>query len=144
MSPVVRLRHLYLTSGLGLRIFRPLHFCCTVYVRVFRAIYRETERYRETSGFYTSVLQEGNCRLQSIAHITIGLLEFVSFNRLLSNNTIHTWLNTENISHLNSTTLLWNISERNSTVLLLKYFAAKFDYFLQKYFPKRLTAVVQL
>jgi hypothetical protein len=31
MSPAVRLHHLYVTSGLGLRIFRPLDFCCRVY-----------------------------------------------------------------------------------------------------------------
>jgi hypothetical protein len=28
-SRAVRLRHLYVTSGMGLRIFRPLDFCCT-------------------------------------------------------------------------------------------------------------------
>jgi hypothetical protein len=29
MSPAVRLRHGYVASALGLRIFRPLDFCCT-------------------------------------------------------------------------------------------------------------------
>jgi hypothetical protein len=29
MSPAVRLRHLYVTSGMEIRVFRPLDFCCT-------------------------------------------------------------------------------------------------------------------
>jgi hypothetical protein len=29
ISPAARIRHLYVTSGLWLRIFRPLDFCCT-------------------------------------------------------------------------------------------------------------------
>jgi hypothetical protein len=34
MSPAVRLRRRYVTSALGLGIFRPLDFCCTVYTTV--------------------------------------------------------------------------------------------------------------
>jgi hypothetical protein len=29
MSPAVRMRHLYITYGMRLRIFQPLDFCCT-------------------------------------------------------------------------------------------------------------------
>jgi hypothetical protein len=37
MSSAVGLRHLYVTSGLGLRIFRPLDFCCRRQFNPFRA-----------------------------------------------------------------------------------------------------------